>query len=202
MCLAAGVLASGITLTSAQDQQWRMPDPLVEIDLLDPPDAPIRRYALTARHAPVREVPIPESQNLFCTLSLAHNVVLNYYRDIDTWVFQIDLTDDARRAAGGLATLQGHQVAAVDYCDRLDLGAHEGRSLGSDLGPRLDHELGPGLVEHTQVVVQLSEVHRGFVRSEDLDVVVVLGEEQCSAEAARSIANNDCVGHWQSLSSV
>ena len=90
--------------TYAQDQMWRMADPLVEVDLLDPPDAPIRRYALTARHAPVREVPIPDSQQLFCTLSLAHNVVLNYYRDIDTWVFQIDASDDARRAAGGLAT--------------------------------------------------------------------------------------------------
>lgn len=90
--------------TWAQDQEWLMDDPLVELDLLDQPDAPIRRYALTARSAPVREVPIPDSQKLFCTLGQAHNVILNYYPDIDTWAFQIDATDSARRAAGGIAT--------------------------------------------------------------------------------------------------
>lgn len=88
----------------AQDQQWLMDDPLVEIDLLDPSDAPIRRYALTASRAPAREVPIPESQNLFCTLAHDHNVVLNYYPDIDTWVFQVDATAEARKVAGGIAT--------------------------------------------------------------------------------------------------
>lgn len=81
-----------------------MDDPLVELDLLDAADAPIRRYALTTRSAPVREVPIPNSQNLFCTLGQDHNVILNYYPDVDTWVFQVDATDSARRAAGGIAT--------------------------------------------------------------------------------------------------
>ena len=90
--------------TAAQDQQWLMDDPLVEIDLLDPPDAPIRRYAFTAARVPAREAPIPNSQGLFCTLAHDHNVVLNYYPDIDTWVFQVDATDDVRRATGGVAT--------------------------------------------------------------------------------------------------
>ncbi len=102
------LVLSAVIIQSAaawgQDQQWLMDDPLVEIDLLDPADAPIRRYALTAARAPAREVPILESQNLFCTLAHDHNTVLNYYPDIDTWVFQVDATADARRAAGGIAT--------------------------------------------------------------------------------------------------
>ena len=97
-------LPAWLSDATAQDQQWRMDDPLVEIDSLDPPDAPIRRYAFTAARAPAREAPIPASQNLFCTLAHDHNVVLNYYPDIDTWVFQVDATDEARRAAGGIAT--------------------------------------------------------------------------------------------------
>lgn len=103
---AAATWSTLLALVGAQgqDQEWLMDDPLIEIDLLDPPDAPIRRYALTARNAPVREVPIPDSQNLFCTLGQDHNVILNYYPDIDTWAFQVDATDSARRAAGGIAT--------------------------------------------------------------------------------------------------
>ena len=89
---------------AGQDQEWLMDEPLIELDTLDPPDAPIRRYALTARHAPVREVPIPDSHDLFCTLGLAHNVILNYYPDIDTWVFQVDATASAQQVAGGIAT--------------------------------------------------------------------------------------------------
>ncbi len=102
VCLCAALVLSAEPF--AQDQEWRMDDPLVEIDALDPPGAPIRRYAFTARHAPVREVPIPDSQGLFCTLGLAHNVILNYHRDIDTWAFQVEATESARLAAGGVAT--------------------------------------------------------------------------------------------------
>ena len=93
IAVAIGCISGGLVgLVAAQDQMWRMDEPLVEFDLLDPSDAPIRRYAFTARHVPMREVPIPNSQNLFCTLGLDHNVVLNYYREIDTWVFQVEST--------------------------------------------------------------------------------------------------------------
>jgi len=102
VCLT--VWALPVETGDAQDQEWQMDDPVVEVDALDPSDAPIRRYAFTARHAPVRVVPIPDSQNLFCTLGLAHNVILNYHRDIDTWAFQVEATESARLAAGGIAT--------------------------------------------------------------------------------------------------
>ncbi|MDX2222642.1 MAG: hypothetical protein SFV21_07840 [Rhodospirillaceae bacterium] len=93
-------LAAGRAQTPAAD----LDAPLVELEALDDAAADVRRFALTARGAPGREVPIPNSQNLFCTLGHDHNVALNYYPDIDTWVFQVAASDAAGRAAGGLAT--------------------------------------------------------------------------------------------------
>ena len=78
--------------------------PLIEIDRLDPEGSRIERFAFTARGAVAREVPIPNSQDRFCTLEHEHNVVLNYYPSRDEWVFQVQSNDSAQFAAGGIAT--------------------------------------------------------------------------------------------------
>ncbi len=78
--------------------------PLMEIDRLDPEGSRIERFAFTARGAIAREMPIPNSQNRFCTLEHEHNVVLNYYPTRDEWVFQVQSNGSAQFAAGGIAT--------------------------------------------------------------------------------------------------
>jgi hypothetical protein len=77
--------------------------PLIEIDRLDPEGARIERIAFTARGMMAREVPIPNSQNRFCTLSYPYNVALHYYPDRDEWVFQVQSNESAQFAAGGVA---------------------------------------------------------------------------------------------------
>lgn len=89
--------------TGAQSLRADIP-PLLELDRLDPEGARIERFALTARGAIAREIEIPDSQNRFCTLGQAHNVVLNYYPTRDAWVFQVQSNDSAQYAAGGIAT--------------------------------------------------------------------------------------------------
>jgi hypothetical protein len=101
---ATRLLALTCAMAGAQAPPAAVDAPLVELDALDGADAPVRRFVLTARGASGREVPIPGSQNLFCTLGHDHNVALNYYPDIDTWVFQVTAAAAAARAAGGLAT--------------------------------------------------------------------------------------------------
>lgn len=97
---------------SAQDLRADVP-PLLEIDRLDPEGSRIERFAFTARGVIAREMEIPNSQNRFCTLGQAHNVVLNYYPTRDAWVFQVRNNDSAQFAAGGIATcLDLTQVAA------------------------------------------------------------------------------------------
>lgn len=89
--------------------------PLLEIDRLDPEGSRIERFAFTARGAMAREMPIPKSQNRFCTLEHEHNVVLNYYPSRDEWVFQVQSNDSAQYAAGGIATcLDLSQVPVED----------------------------------------------------------------------------------------
>ena len=99
--LAVGAFAS--VSTYAQDLRTDI-SPLIEVDRLDPVGSRIERFAFTARGAVAREVPIPNSQNRFCTLEHEHNVVLNYYPSRDEWVFQVQSSESAQFAAGGIAT--------------------------------------------------------------------------------------------------
>ena len=98
---AAAALLLPLTI-SGQELRSDIPV-LIEIDRLDPAGSRIERFAFTARGAMAREVPIPESQNRFCTLQQAYNVVLNYYPGRDEWVFQVQSNSSAQFAAGGIA---------------------------------------------------------------------------------------------------
>jgi len=77
--------------------------PLVELDTLDPPEAVIKRFAFTARGVMAQEFAIPNSQKMFCRLSNAYNVELNYYPASDEWIFQVQSVPAAQLAAGGIA---------------------------------------------------------------------------------------------------
>jgi hypothetical protein len=77
---------------------------LVELDPLDPPGTPIRRYMLNARGIMGREVPIADSKDQFCTLSHATNVTLTYFPASGLWTFVIGFNQQAELMAGGLAT--------------------------------------------------------------------------------------------------
>lgn len=90
--------------SSGQSQALRTDIPsLIELDRLDAEGSRIERFALTARGAIAREIEIPGSQQMFCTLGQAHNVVLNYYPSRDAWVFQVQSNESAQYAAGGIA---------------------------------------------------------------------------------------------------
>ena len=49
-----------------------------------------------------REVPIPESEGFFCTLSSATNVSLSYSPASGLWMFVVDWSPEAELIAGGL----------------------------------------------------------------------------------------------------
>jgi hypothetical protein len=85
---------------------------LVELDPLDPPGAPIRRYMLNARGIMGREVPIEDSKGEFCTLSHATNVTLTYFPASGLWTFVIGFNQQAELMAGGLATCLDLRAAA------------------------------------------------------------------------------------------
>lgn len=75
---------------------------LVELELLDSDDALIKRYMLNARGIMAREVPIPESESFYCTLSSATNVSLSYSPASGLWMFVVDWSPEAELMAGGL----------------------------------------------------------------------------------------------------
>ena len=77
---------------------------LVELEPLDAKDALIKRYMLNARGIMAREVPIPDSEDHYCTLSSATNVSLKYFPASGLWVFVVDFSPEAELLAGGLAT--------------------------------------------------------------------------------------------------
>jgi hypothetical protein len=86
---------------------------LVELEPLDPPDVQIRRYMLNARGIMGREVPIEQSQGMFCTLSHATNLTLTYFPASALWTFVIDFNPQAELMAGGLATCFNPAAARV-----------------------------------------------------------------------------------------
>lgn len=77
---------------------------LVELEPLDAAEAQIQRFILNARGIMGREVPIEQSQGMFCTLSHATNLKLTYFPTSGLWVFVIDFSGEAELLAGGLAT--------------------------------------------------------------------------------------------------
>ena len=81
---------------------------LAEIDALDGPEARLRRFFLTSQGMRGQTVPIEETEGWFCTLSQATHVMLDYWPNLDQWVFQIGFSEDAELTAGGLATC--HQL--------------------------------------------------------------------------------------------
>ena len=85
---------------------------LVEMEPLDAQDAFIKRYMLNARGIMGREVPIPGSENHYCTLSAATNTTLSYFPASGLWVFVVGFGPEAELMAGGLATCVDMTVAA------------------------------------------------------------------------------------------
>jgi hypothetical protein len=77
---------------------------LVEMEPLDSDGAFIKRYMLNARGVMGREVPIPGSEDHYCTLSAATNVTLSYFPVSGLWVFVVGFGPQAELMAGGLAT--------------------------------------------------------------------------------------------------
>lgn len=77
---------------------------LAEIDSLDDADASIRRFFLTSQGMRGQTVPIEDTKGWFCTLSQATHVMLDYWPNLDKWVFQVGFSEDAELTAGGLAT--------------------------------------------------------------------------------------------------
>jgi hypothetical protein len=88
---------------------------LVELEPLDADDALIKRYMLNARGIMAREVPIPGSENHFCTLSSATNLSLKYFPASGLWVFVVDFSPAAELLAGGLATCLDTRRAAQQF---------------------------------------------------------------------------------------
>ena len=64
-----------------------------------------------------REVPIPDSQNMFCTMSNAVNAHLTFFPASGLWVFVIEFNQEAELMAGGFATCIDARVAAARYGD-------------------------------------------------------------------------------------
>ncbi len=85
---------------------------LAEIDALDGPDAPIRRFFLTSQGMRGQTVPLPETEGWFCTLSQATHVMLDFWPNLNQWVFQVGFSEDAELTAGGLATC--HRLSKGD----------------------------------------------------------------------------------------
>lgn len=77
---------------------------LSEIDVLDEPDAAIRRFFLTSQGMRGQTVPIEGTEGWFCTLSQATHVMLDFWPNLNQWVFQIGFSEDAELTSGGLAT--------------------------------------------------------------------------------------------------
>ena len=82
---------------------------LAEIDTLDDPNTAIRRFFLTSQGMRGQTVPIPETEGWFCTLSQATHVMLDFWPNLNQWVFQIGFSEEAELTAGGLATC--HRLA-------------------------------------------------------------------------------------------
>lgn len=100
------IAAAGLAmLAPALAQQLRFDIPAwTELEPLDATDARIQRFAFTARGVGGQEFAIPQSQNMFCVLNQDYNLLLNYYPEKDTWVFQVTLNAESQFAAGGIAT--------------------------------------------------------------------------------------------------
>lgn len=93
---------------------------LVELEPLDADDALIKRYMLNARGIMAREVPIPGSEDHFCTLSSATNLSLKYFPASGLWVFVVDFSPAAELQAGGLATCLDARQAARQFSEESD----------------------------------------------------------------------------------
>ena len=93
---------------------------LVELEPLDSDDALIKRYMLNARGIMAREVPIPGSENHFCTLSSGTNLSLKYFPGSGLWVFIVDFSPEAELMAGGLATCLDARQAARQFSESDD----------------------------------------------------------------------------------
>jgi len=77
---------------------------LAEIDALDAPDAAIRRFFLTSQGMRGQTVAIEGTEGWFCTLSQATHVMLDFWPNLNQWVFQIGFSEEAELTSGGLAT--------------------------------------------------------------------------------------------------
>lgn len=77
---------------------------LAEVDALDDENASIRRFFLTSQGMRGQTVPIDGTSGWFCTLSQSTHTMLDYWPDLDKWVFQIGFDEATEMAAGGLAT--------------------------------------------------------------------------------------------------
>jgi hypothetical protein len=93
---------------------------LVELEPLDSDDALIKRYMLNARGIMAREVPIPNSEDHFCTLSSATNLSLKYFPASGLWVFVVDFSPEAELLAGGLATCLDARQAVKQFSETDD----------------------------------------------------------------------------------
>ncbi len=82
---------------------------IAEVDALDDEDAAIRRFFLTSQGMRGQTVPIESTSGWFCTLSQATHTMLDYWPNLDQWVFQIGFDEAAELTAGGLATC--HRLA-------------------------------------------------------------------------------------------
>lgn len=109
------VLSPALADDTPEEKQRKtiaMPEDLpaiTEIDSLDGSDAAIRRFFLTSQGARGQTVPIPDTEGWFCTLSQATHVMLDYWPNLNQWVFQIGFSEEAELTAGGLATC--HRLA-------------------------------------------------------------------------------------------
>jgi hypothetical protein len=110
--LAGAPVQADITPEEKQPKTIEMPEDfpaLMEIDSLDGPDSTIRRFFLTSQGMRGQTVPIPESEGWFCTLSQATHVMLDFWPNLNQWVFQVGFSEDAELTAGGLATCHSIQ---------------------------------------------------------------------------------------------
>jgi hypothetical protein len=82
---------------------------LAEVDALDHEDAAIRRFFMTSQGMRGQTVPIDGTSGWFCVLSQDTHTMLDYWPELDLWVFQIGFDEEAELTAGGLATC--HRLA-------------------------------------------------------------------------------------------
>jgi len=106
-------------MPSTVDQDRDLPA-LVELEPLDSEDSFIKRYMLNARGIMAREVPIPGTEDHYCTLSSGTNVSLKYFPASGLWVFIVDFSPEAELLAGGLATCLDVQQATVQFAGDQD----------------------------------------------------------------------------------